>query len=161
MKDPDERRRFLIGIYLRQLKSAGLDYVFHFEMLDGGNRTEYFLVFATHSKEGLKAMKAAMWKADPAGRFRFSDASVNDQLRLIQPEPDYYQLKQLLVQRFSGAPARIEAVEDFVVVETPFRETHFRNQILRPMEKAAELEVVSSPRKGSRGYPPGTVILIH
>src|SRR5205809_443781 len=84
---PEERKTFLLDLYLAQLRSAGMQYARSFEMLDSGNRTEYFLIFATHSIEGLKAVKAAMWKVDPTGQFQFSDATVSSQLTLFAPEP--------------------------------------------------------------------------
>ncbi|TMB69882.1 MAG: three-Cys-motif partner protein TcmP, partial [Chloroflexi bacterium] len=139
---PKERKTFLIDLYLTQLRSAGMQYARGFEMLDTGNRTEYFLIFATHSIEGLKAMKAAMWKVDPTGRFEFSDATVSSQLTLFAPEPSYQQLRELLVGRFAGRSVSISAIEEFVVVETAFRETHYKRQILAPMERAGQLTVV-------------------
>jgi three-Cys-motif partner protein len=156
--DPNERKHFLLDLYTSQLEKAGLKYTRTFEMLDEGNRTEYFLVFASHSIEGLKAMKDAMWKVDPEGGVQFSDATVSSQLTLISPEPNYFQLKQQIIGNFAGQQVTIEDVERFVVVDTAFRETHFRRQILIPMEKSRELEIVASPRKKAFTYPPGTLI---
>ena len=158
LTSPGERKAFLLDLYLSQLRSCGMQYVRSFEMLDSGNRTEYFLVFATHSIEGLKAMKAAMWKVDPTGRYQFSDATVSSQLTLFATEPDYGQLKAMLVARFAGQPVSIDAVEEFVVSETAFRESHYKRQILAAMERAGELTVVKSSRQMARTYPRGTVI---
>ncbi len=155
---PEDRKKFLCDLYMQQLRStAHMQYVREFEMVDKGNRTEYFLVFATNHIEGLKAMKAAMWTVDPTGSYAFSDATNPDQLTLFTPEPDYDQLKRLIVSRFRGTDARVEDVETFVVVETAFRETHYNRHILVPMEKAGDL-VVQTPRKMARTYPPGTII---
>jgi three-Cys-motif partner protein len=53
-----------------------------------------------------------------------------------------------------------EDLEVFVLTETAFRETHFKSQILRPMERAKELDVIRtlSPKRRFGAYPPGTVI---
>ncbi len=157
--EPADRREFLLDLYLKQLRARGeMRYVRAFQMMDKGNRTEYFLIFATHHIEGLKAMKAAMWSVDPAGSFQFSDATVSDQLTLFSPQPDFDLLKRLIVQQFAGREVTIGQLERFVVVDTAFRETHFKRQILIPMEKNNELSVVKSPRKKPYAYPPGTVI---
>ena len=155
---PADRKAFLLDLYLAQLRSCGMDYVRSFELLDSGNRTEYFLVFATHSIDGLKAMKAAMWKVDPTGRYQFSDATVSSQLTLFATEPDYVQLKALLLGRFAGQAISISAIEEFVVADTAFRESHYKRQILAPMEREGELTVVRSPRKMRYRYPLGTII---
>ena len=157
--EPSDRKDFLLDLYISQLRSvAGMEYVRAFEMIDKGNRTEYFLIFATHSIEGLKAMKEAMWKIDPSGSFEFSDASVSSQLALFKPEPDFDLLKRLIVDKFSGRTVDVGEIEAFVVIETAFRETHYKRRILVPMEEAGEFEVVESPRKRPYAYPPGTVI---
>ena len=129
-----------------------------FEMMDKGNRTEYFLIFATHHIDGLKAIKRAMWTVDPSGSFQFSDATVSSQLALFSPEPDFHQLKGLIIEQFSGREVTVEEVELFVVTETPFMESHFKRQILAPMEKSDQLEVAETPRKKRYTYPPGTMI---
>jgi hypothetical protein len=140
-----------------QLREAGLEYVLPFEMIDEGNRTEYFLIFATHSLHGLKAMKAAMWSADPSGTYKFSDASMTGQLTLLELEADYDQLRKLVIARFAGKEVSVSRLEEFVLVDTLFRETHYKKQILKPMEKSGELEVMT-PRKKKYTYPLGTVI---
>ncbi len=159
MEPPETRRSFLIELYVRQIKAIGFEYVPPaFQMLDEGKRTEYFLLFASHSKDGLKAMKYAMWKADPSGRFRFSDASDAAQLDLIKPEPDFDDLKARIVGKFSGSEASVEEIEDFVLCDTLYRESHYKRQILVPMERDQELEVVKSDRQKARTFPAGTII---
>lgn len=153
------RAQFLEELYADRLSDAGMEYVRSFEMRDSGNRREYWLMFATHHPEGLKAIKAAMWSVDRSGGFEFSDATDPDQMTLFAPEPDYGQLKRQILERSSRkGSVSVEEIEKFVVVETAFRETHFKRQILRPMEKARELEVTASPRKKVGAYPKGTVI---
>ena len=129
-------------------------------MRDSGNRREYWLIFATHHIEGVKAIKAAMWNVDQSGGFEFSDATDPKQGTFFGHEPDYDQLKRLIRERFEGAgPARVETIEEFVVLETAFRETHYKRQILGSMERAGELEVTASPRRRGGAYPNGTVIV--
>lgn len=130
-----------------------------FEMRDKGNRTEYFLVFSSNHLAGLKVMKEAMWKVDPSGRFLFSDATNPLQMTLFQATPDYDLLKRMIVARFaSTTEVAVEELELYVLKDTPFRETHYKNPILRPMERLGELTVLRSPRNRVGIYPEGTVL---
>jgi three-Cys-motif partner protein len=64
--NPDRRRDGIVNLYRQQLiQEARLQYVRIFEMINKGNRTEYFLYFGTNSLLGLSKMKEAMWRADP------------------------------------------------------------------------------------------------
>lgn len=160
LSSPDERKEYLVNLYQQQLQRAGMRYVRRFEMIDEGGRTEYFLIYATKSLDGLRAMKAAMWKEDPSGSFQFSDVTAG-RPTLFTLEPDYVQLKELIVDHFKNRGDFTDAqLELFVLTETPFRESHYKKQILRPMENSGELEVVRSPRRRGWGYPPGTVMRI-
>ena len=154
----EPRKMLLLDLFLRQVRRAGFRHVLHFEMFDSGNRTEYFLIFGTHHPKGLEAMKRAMWKVDGAGRFQFRDATNPNQKTLFAVEPDYPQLRQLVIERFSGGEHSIDAVESFVNEETAFLKTHLRKPVLVPLERAEEIVVVASSRKKARTYPPGTRI---
>ena len=155
----DGRAQSLRELYVARLREAGMKHVRSFEMRDSENRREYWLIFATHHLEGLKAIKEAMWKVDGSGGLEFSEATDPNQLTLFTPEPDFSQLKRLILERFSAAgPVSVDDIEQFVLVETPFRETHYKLQILKQMEKVGELEVTESPRRRRWSYPAGTLV---
>ena len=156
---PLKRREFAQQLYKKQLEEeVNIKYVRFFEMINRFNQTQYLLFFGTNGIEGLKKMKYAMWKVDPRGAFRFSDRTDPRQRVLFEPEPDYNLLKKFIIQKFRGETVPIEQIEDFVVVETPFRETHFKNQILKPMEDAKPPQIVVSGRMRKGTYPAGTII---
>lgn len=155
---PPERKEAIIGLYERQLKEKAAKYVRSFDLRGPRNATKYFLVYGTNHKLGLQRMKEAMWKVDGGGGFSFIDSTDPDQLVLFGVEPDYFRLKGLLTSRFKGHSVYIELVEDYVLCETPFLPTHFKRQILNPMEKAGEITVIESNRKKAGSYPPGTKI---
>jgi three-Cys-motif partner protein len=114
-----QRLDFLHELYVQQLRAAGMTYSRSFLMLDSGNRPEYFLIFATHHIEGLKAMKRAMWHVAPSGSYQFSDATDPNQLTLLESAPDFGQLKQLVLSHFQrGVPVRVEDIELYVVTDT-------------------------------------------
>jgi three-Cys-motif partner protein len=142
VSDPDRRRRIIHDIYRDQLRGAGVGFVRSFEMINQGNRTDYFLFFGTHNLLGLEKIKEAMWKADPSGTFQFSDfTDANRTMKLFPDQPDFESLKRMIRVRFKGAEIPIEDVTNFVLSETPFLRTHFKTQILKPMESKGELLV--------------------
>ena len=156
---PSQRKSILHGVYKRQLEeNAGVKYVLPFEMEDSGGRTEYFLFFCTNSLRGLSKMKEAMRVVDPTGNFSYSYAANPDQLRLFDVEPDFGQLRSDINGAFGGKTVAVEEIAEFVLVSTPFLETHFKRQVLTPMEKDGEIEVVQSTRKKQSGYPAKTLI---
>jgi three-Cys-motif partner protein len=165
--DADRRREAIIQLYRHQLLThANLRYVRTFEMIDRGNRTEYFLYFGTNSLDGLSRMKQAMWKADPARGQMFSDRTVSGQMVLLEPEPDLTQLQVLLQQRFRDRGwVGIDQISDFVLVETPFSEAmHLKRKTLAVMERhrpaLLEVQRPEGVRKVAGIYPPGTRIKI-
>lgn len=162
ISDSHERKKFIHDLYMKQLTAAArIKYVRSFEMLNRGNRTDYFLFFGTNNYEGLKKMKAALWKADESGGFQFSDTTDMAQSLLFQTEPDFADLKHRIYQKFNGQQVRVDDLERFIVVETPYRETHYKTNVLRPMELSIppELEIIHRTGQNRRGtFPPGTVI---
>ena len=159
---PTDRKVFLRDLYRRQLEhEAGVKFVRSFEMLNRSNRTDYFLFFGTKSVEGIKKMKEAMWKVDETGAFQFSDATDPNQSILFEAGPDAGDLRKRILDEFRGREVSIEKLEEFVITQTPYRETHLRKSVLVPMEKAIppELEIVSAPASRKRSFfPSGTTL---
>lgn len=157
VSDPRERNRQLHDLYVSQLQgSAGAKYVRSFEMRNDRDVTDYYLFYASSSFLGLKKMKEAMWKVDRSGGFRFSDATNPNQLVLFGNEPDYEVLRGLILDRFNGQETTVGEIEEFVLSETAFRETHYKRQILSPLEAAdpPRLVAVDPPANRRRGQYP-------
>lgn len=151
---PAEKQRYLHDLYKEQLETLGL-HVRSFELLDDGNRTEYYLFFGTRHHKGVGLMKDAMWKVAPTGGYRFSDATNQNQMTLFGAEPDYDQLRREVLHNFSPGDTTIEAVEEFVLLKTAFRVAHLRKYVLVPLETEAKLSPLT-PRHRVRTYPAGT-----
>lgn len=154
---PRKHNRFLHDLYLRQLREeAGAGYVRSFEMRNEKDLTDYHLFHATNNILGLKRMKEAMWTVDDTGEFSFSDATDPDQLVLLEMKPNFELLSRQICGRFGGRIASVKEVEEFVLAETAFRETHYKRQVLRPLEllHPPMIEPVDPPpgrRRGSYG----------
>lgn len=164
ISDPDERLRALHDLYLIELRKVAR-YVRSFEMLNKGNRVNYFLFFATNNLTGLEKMKESMWKVDPTGEFQFSDftdASASAQLPLFEATPDYGWLRDVLAHHFHRTEIEVGVLGDWIVSETPFLRTNIRLQVLTPMEEEGAVTVLN-PKPGRRKawYPDGTILKFH
>ena len=154
LAEPRARNRFLHDLYARQLReAAGVQYVRSFEMKNDRDVTDYYLFFGTNNLLGLAKMKEAMWKVDKYGEFTFSDATDPNQFVLFTKEPQYDLLRKQIVARFGGQQATIGEIEQFVLADTAFRETHYKRQILSVMELADPplLTVLHAPPGRKRG----------
>jgi hypothetical protein len=140
--DPRARNRCLHDLYLEQLHT-GAAYVRSFEMSNARDVTDYYLFYATNELLGLKKMKEAMWKADESGEFRFSDATDPNQLVLFEKAPNLPALQARAIAEFSGKEASVEEIEKFVLVETAFRETHYKG-ILNTLERTGQMKIVNA-----------------
>jgi hypothetical protein len=156
---PTDRKRCLHDLYLRQLQSAAkAKYVRSFEMRNKAGRTDYYLFYATNSLLGLKKMKEAMWKVDKLGDFTFSDATNPDQIVLFADEPRYDGLRDQILTRYRGRITTVREIEEFVLAETAFRETHYKRQILALLETAQPpvieiLDARPGRKRGTFGDP--------
>lgn len=157
LKEPRTRNRCLHDLYLRQLHGdGGAAFVRSFEMSNSRDVTDYYLFYATNSMLGLKKMKEAMWKVDESGEFKFSDSTDPGQLILFEKAPNTTALRSQILRAFSGKTPSISEIERFVVVETAFRETHYKTQILKVLEREDTLRVVNAApnrKAGTFGDP--------
>lgn len=154
LADPYARNRFLHDLYARQLNEvAGARYVRSFQMRNDRDVTDYYLFYGTNNLRGLAKMKEAMWRVDESGEFSFSDATDPNQMVLFTKEPQFDLLRQQITARFGGRQICVGEIEEFVLASTAFRETHYKRQILRPMELSdpPEIAVVAPPPKRKRG----------
>lgn len=162
LEAPGERKEFIHSLYKRQLEvDAGISFVRSFEMVNRGNRTDYFLFFGTKSLKGLMKMKEAMWKVDASSGVTFSDATNPNQTLFFTNEPNFGDVKARLLRQFKGKTVSIEEVEEYVLVHTPYRETHYKKQVLKAMEinKPAELAVREArPGRKKGQFPNGTKV---
>jgi hypothetical protein len=160
LSTPEERVAAIRDLYLRQLKTTG-KYARSFQMINMGNRVDYFLYFVTDNPLGLQRMKESMWKVDPTGEFQFSDLTdASHQLLLsFALSANFDPLKEMIVAEFGGLEIEITALEQWVVTDTPYLPKHLRKPILEPMEDDGSLSIVAAkPKRKRHTYPAGTVL---
>jgi three-Cys-motif partner protein len=161
----DERSRRRAGEKLAELFGSRLhghfDWVTSFNV-EPERRNDYYLLFGTDHKAGLRAMKSAMWSVDRRAGEGFKQGKVRPgQSQLFADEmvaipPDTTILGELLRVEFDTRVFTIEEAEDFTLCRTKYLDSpHLRKWALGPLEKAGSIEVlVSRRRKGD--YPAGT-----
>lgn len=159
-----ERSILLHNIYKKQLeKKASVKYVRSFKMINEQNKIDYFLFFGTNNIKGLQKIKEAMWNVDKDGVFQFSDSTYNPkQPTLLESKPNFYLLKKILLENFKGKKIKVKDLEKFIITETPFRETHYKTNILLKMEKSKppEIRITGCKRRGGTFPPECTIELL-
>lgn len=152
-----ERIVVLHDLYADQLRNvAGMTHVQSFEMINKTGHTSYFLFYATRAIKGLRAMKDAMWRADPGGGYRFSDLLAGQDVLFAEEFLDVRPLRRELLTHFAGMEVDVTVLEDFVLTKTPYRETHLRKPVLVPLEAEGIITVIRQP--GRTQFPAGTRI---
>lgn len=125
----EERLEFIRAFFRKRLEDgqtgAGARYTRYFFMRDQDNRPCYELAFATNHKDGIDAMKDAMWRIDPEGGADFSSFQAKSQRQLVQgqlfqPGPDWEVLFGMLVNTFRGQAVPWPVVEE-EIRRSPFR----------------------------------------
>lgn len=151
-KDPQFRKEFVLNLYRNQLRNEVAKFVSYFEMKNDNNATKYVLFHATNNLKGVVKMKEAMWRADPSGKYTFSDATDPKQGKLFGDSPNFDRLEKLIIDRFKHTTVTVQEIENFVLIETPFRETHYK-RILQKLEVASPsgIEVIDPPENRRKG----------
>ncbi len=147
-KGSGDRVLRLRELYQSDLKQTA-KYVRYFEMRDRQNRTQYYLFFATNSSLGHVKMKEAMWKVDPGGEFRFSDATNPDQLVLFEADATPTLVEQLRREFCTKGTVTGKEVREFVEDNTAFLKKHM-TAALRQGEESSNLGVESLKVDGKK-----------
>jgi len=135
----ENRIEGLRTLYQSRLQQV-VDYVRYFEMRDRHDRTQYYLFFASNHELGHLKMKEAMWKVDPDGEFRFSDATNPNQLVLFGADTTSIPIEQLRKEFASKGLVTGAQIRKFVENKTAYLKTHM-TAALRPEEKAGRIKV--------------------
>jgi hypothetical protein len=130
-------------------------------MRDRADRVVYYLFFATNNALGHTKMKEYMWKVDPFGDFRFSDATNPDQQVLFTVSPTAG-LASDLSSFFKGKPQLdVKHVERYVEDETAYLRKHMR-EALNLLESSGGITVADKKSDGKKRragtFPNGTLV---
>ncbi|MBI1852630.1 MAG: three-Cys-motif partner protein TcmP [Planctomycetes bacterium] len=145
-KTPENRIDRLRMLYQRELRKRA-QFVRYFEMRTRDDRIQYYLFFATKNELGHLKMKEAMWRVDPDGAFRFSDATDPAQLVLFGSNV-CAGLGADIRTRFRDAGETSGAiVRRYVENETAYLKKHM-TEALKEEEKAGRLRVEATKHGG-------------
>ena len=138
---------------------AKFQYALGFEMRRAGGTVAYYVVYATRSITGVEKFKDAMWRVDPSTGSTFSDRNWNQGSLLTGSNVELSQLQHRLSDEFAGEDVSIERLEEFTLVDTPFRKPHLRSA-LKSMERQGTI-VVARPEGSRSGFKQGTRIHVN
>jgi three-Cys-motif partner protein len=147
-KGPGDRIVKLRALYQSKLAAAA-KYVRFFEMRDRKDRTQYYLFFATNSELGHLKMKEAMWRVDPDGEFRFSDATNPDQSVLFEADPTKALAAQIREEFRAKGKVSGSQVRTFVENRTAYLKKHMRGA-LKYEEDSGHLQVDALKSDGEK-----------
>ena len=145
-KAPGHRILALRELFQERLRTQAA-YVRYFEMADDSSSPIYHLFFAGNHRLGHVKMKEAMWRVDPSGAFRYSDATDPGQLVLFGRDVQG-ELLRLLLHQFAGRRAPVSVIQVWVEDHTAFLSKHMRAELKRG-EKDGLLTVEDTKRDGS------------
>lgn len=153
----ETKKRMLHDLFLAELQKR-IQWVRSFEITPateaGGNT--YYLFFGTGSQVGLRRMKDAMWKVDPASGEAFRDSTLADHPVLFEQKPDLGRLRDILREEFGRNWFTISQAEEFTLLQTAFRDNGHLKPVLRAAEAASVLEVERPDGKRAGSFTPGT-----
>ena len=138
----EERERFLIGLFERQLLCQGQ--VKHVRSFELHTRTgnDYRLVFATGHDRGLEIMKEAMWRVDPLEGTRYVARTETGQAVLFEEEVNTQPLLAELRSNLGGRWFTVDEAANVTLFKTPFVPSkHLKTKSLVPAEKNGVIEV--------------------
>lgn len=146
----------LRNLYQERLESIA-QFVRQFELRDRQDKTLSVLYFATNHPLGHVKMKESMWKADPEGCFRFSDAANPDQQVLFEEDPTE-RIARLLQETFKGkVSVPVSEIIRYIEDRTAFLERQMR-AALKALEERRHITVMDvrsdgKPRHGKSFTP--------
>ncbi|MEM3565188.1 MAG: three-Cys-motif partner protein TcmP [Candidatus Jordarchaeaceae archaeon] len=155
IKDPNQRLRFLLDLYERQLRNVGgARYVRSFGMIGANNQVIYYLVYGTKHLRGLEVMKEAMFKVDRRGTYTFSDLTDVNQTYLIDYSKETHWVPgagEMVYNKFRGKTVTECEIHKFVILETPFV---YRKSILKQLESCKPPKIIDvTNRRRKFSYP--------
>ena len=155
-----DRPSQLRDLYQSQLGRVA-KFVRYFEMRDAKNRVVYYLFFASNNPLGHLKMKEAMWRVDPLGDFRFSDATDPNQ-QILFSSPSLACLVDDLHAHFRKlARMRSGQVLSYVQDRTPYIKKHMDEALLK-LESSGRLFVADLKTDGTKrrknSYPDDSLL---
>lgn len=156
-----DRVAYLRDVYIAQLKSrAKFPHVRWFAVHNSTGNVAYFLLHGTRNHVGVERMKDAMWKTAPTGSFSFTDHLAGHDV-LFEPEPDLSPLRDALLRQYRGRGATLinPDIQQWVVLETPFRKPHL-TQVLRELERETPSTVLITRPSRIRQYARGVSLTV-
>ena len=141
-----QHSREALDMFKRRLRALpNVRYVFSFEMQKTHGRADYHLVFASQHRLGLVKMKEAMKRIAKDGTYEFCDATVGQAQLFRYDEPGPWARR--MYEYFKAQTVGPEAVEDFMLNETPFYSS--AGKMMDVLDDAGLIEVVPKRPRGS------------
>ena len=157
--DPPKRETAIVEALCESLKEMGGEYVLPFRFRHpGGSRTGHHLVFVTKNPLGYKIMKGIMAGESSTANQGVASFEYNPALKrsglLFQLSRPLDELRDMLLEKFSGRTLGAKEIYDEHNVDTPYTEQNYK-LILGEMQEDGTIEVYrpAGSRKTHGGRP--------
>lgn len=162
MDDPDEKRKFLLSLYIKQLKIlGGVKHVKTFEMMGNDNQPIYYLVYGTKHWKGMEVIKTAMDKIGRGGEYKFSDRTNPDQsciLDFVDEEFWINDAAKRVYAEFKGKTVSVDFIHEWVITETPHLFSKKKILSKLELEEPSKITNVTNRTRNGLFYPDGCMI---
>lgn len=146
---PHERELMIVNEIAQALRDMGGRYVLPFRFRnEAGNRTSHHLIFVSKHFKGYHVMKGVMAKHsseehEGVATFEYNEASRKQPLLyLFRPRP-ISELKQALVETFSGETVSFDEIYETHSIDTPYTDKNYR-EALRQLEDEGMISVTDT-----------------
>ena len=162
MDDPNEKRKFLLNLYIKQLKTlGGAKHVKTFEMIGNDNQAIYYLVYGTKHWRGMEVIKTVMNKIGRGGEYTFSDRTNPDQSCILDFFDDEFWIgdaAKKIHDEFKGKTVSVDFIREWVATETPY--PYQKKKILSKLETQVPPKITNVTNRTRNGlfYPDGCMI---
>ncbi|MCS4255954.1 three-Cys-motif partner protein [Rhodococcus erythropolis] len=125
IQDGSKKKTFLLGKYRKMLREAGFQFILDFELVTKKGESLY-LIFGSNHRRGLEKMKQSVWEVDALNGVGFRDPKDEFEEPLFDlNDPHLAPLERMLIERLSsGDSVRVEALREFSLFSTVYREQH-------------------------------------
>lgn len=151
------RQQYLHDLYERQLRAAAnFAYVRSFAMVNDSGHIGNYMFFCTRNLRAFDLMKAAMWRTDPSGEYRFEDQLAGQDV-LFGDEDATGPLRDYLLEHYAGKTIPIQELVDHVIAETPYHSGQVKRATLAPMQRDRLIDAVG--QRKSCTFPEGVSVV--
>ena len=146
-----EKKRFLLALYRKSLRSAGFAYVLTFEMIDEGGHSLH-LFFGTTSKVAVEKFKDGLWEVDGISGQKFRDPRDPYQLSFDIQHPNFTPLESRILELLGERDFGMAELGEDALLKTIYKKTHVKPVVDRLIKQHRVVKVCTGRSYADRVF---------